>query len=123
MYGIFINEDGKVKFAHEIANRRKPVETRNRKMLSALVGKRVALIATGKGKKPTIVGYATITHEWWYPKEYMNNIRHATLIPAGSKYDSTDKGKWCYWMSWAEPCEEYPLPTSAIRHGRSWCEF
>ena len=123
MYGIFINEDV-FPFAHAIADRRKPVETRNKNMLKNLYGKRVALISTRRGKLPTICGYATITCMFYYPAEYLNNIRRDTLIPAGSKYDpKPGGGKWCYWMSYPETCAEYTLPENAIRHGRSWCEF
>ena len=49
--------------------------------------------------------------------------RDLTLIPQGSAYDVKGKGKWFYWFENTEPCEPYPLPPSAVRHGRSWCEF
>jgi len=123
MYGIFVNDDGPVKYAEAIVTGRKPVETRSRNMLKRLYGQRVAIIQTGKNKAPTIIGYATITAAFHYPKEYMDNIRYHTLIPAGSKYDSDSRGKWCYWMSWPEACKPYSLPGNAVRHGRSYCEF
>ena len=124
MKAIFINENH-FPFAHKIADGSKPVETRNKNMLSALVGERVALVRTKNGKKPAIVGYATIYRATQHEKKVMDSdfMRKLTLIETGSKYDSTEKGKWCYWMKEAETCEEFLLPSSAIRHGRSWCEF
>ena len=123
MKGIFVNENGGIRYAEAIVKGIKPVETRSKNMLSACVGERVAIIRTRRNKKPTIVGYADITASWWCSKEMMDNIRDYTIIPEGSKYDSTSRGKWCYWMSKAEECDPYELPSSAIRHGRSWCEF
>ena len=107
MKGIFVNENGGIRYAEAIVKGIKPVETRSKNMLSACVGERVAIIRTRRNKKPTIVGYADITASWWYSKEMMDNIRDYTLIPEGSKYDSTSRGKWCYWMSKAEECEPY----------------
>ena len=125
MKGIFVNEDGVVKYAEAIVRGYKTMETRNKNMLSACVGERVAIIRTRRGKAPTIVGYARIPYGYWMPQSVMNGdtMRFMTLIPEGSKYDSGPKGKWCYRMKDAETCEPYPLPPSAIRHGRSWCEF
>ncbi len=125
MKAMFVNENGCVPYARAIANRIKPVETRNKNMLSALVGERVGIVRTGRGKSPAVVGFCTIyraTHETQKTmnSEYMRNL---TLIPEGSRYDSGKNGKWCYWITDAAPCDSFPLPADAIRHGRSWCEF
>ena len=123
--GMFVNENGCVPYAKAITQRIKPVETRGRNMLSALVGERVAVIRTRRGKAPTIVGYVTIYRSTHEPQRVMNSdyMRRLTLIPEGSAYDSGPSGKWCYWLTDAEECDPYPLPSSAVRHGRSWCEF
>ena len=92
-------------------------------MLSALVGERVAIIRTRRGKAPTIVGYADITRWEFCPWTLFEMYRDETLIPPGSKYDIRGKGKYFYLMANPETCEPYPLPKDAIRHGRSWCEF
>ncbi len=128
MYGIFVNEDGAVKYAHEIVARRKPIETRTKNMLSALVGERVAIISTHRGRKPMIIGYADMTRYEFCPFTLLEMYRPLTLIPKGSFYDNLGtrdgiQGKWFYWFQNAEECEPYPLPDDAIRHGRSWCEF
>ena len=62
MYGIFVNENGCVPYAKAIVEGYKPIETRNRNMLAKCVGHNVAIIRTRRGKKPMIVGYATIYH-------------------------------------------------------------
>jgi len=121
MKGIFVNEDGCIRYAEAIVSGIKKVETRSRNMLRNLVGERVAIVRTRRGKSPVIVGYADITAVWKYDAEQMNNIRKFTLIPSGSKYDTGSR--WCYWMSRAEKCNPYPLPKNAVRHGRSWCEW
>lgn len=125
MYGIFVNENGGVPYAKAITQRVKPVETRNKNMLSALVGKQVAIVRTRRGKTPTVVGYATIYRATHETQRVMNSdfMRKLTLIPEGSAYDSGANGKWCYWMMDAHTCEPFSLPKDAIRHGRSWCEF
>lgn len=123
MKGIFVHETKKEPYATLITMREKLLETRNRNMLSSLVGERVAIISTRASKVPMIVGHATILWAEFFSKEYLDVIRSETRIPVGSKYDCRNNGKWCYYMADAEQCEPYPLPTSAIRHGRSWCEF
>ena len=51
------------------------------------------------------------------------SLRDQHLIPPGSCFDATGRGKWCYKMADAETCEPYPLPASALRHGMSWAEW
>ena len=122
MKGIFINSSGRVKYAEEIVAGHKRIETRSRNMLRSLVGERVAIVRTGRGR-PMIIGYATITAGIFCTKELYETVREFTLVPKGSKYDVTDKGKWLYQLDEAEECEPYPLPADAVRHGLSWCEF
>lgn len=125
MKGMFVNENGCVPYAKAIAQRVKPVETRNKNMLSALVGEEIAIIRTKRGKAPVVIGYCTIYRATHETQQTMNSnfMRTLTLIPEGSAYDSGPAGKWCYWITDAHECKPYPLPSFAIRHGRSWCEF
>lgn len=128
--GIFVNQlslSG-VKYADLIVDGIKTIETRNKNMLSDLIGLRVAIIRTVRGKKPTVIGYATITSANRYHGKWHDEHRNLTCIPEGSKYDFSDRPgarwtKWCYELSDPERCEPFELPSSAIRHGRSWCEF
>lgn len=123
MYGIFVNEDGGVRYAHAIVGGYKTVETRNRNMLKDLVGERVAVIRTRRGKSPAVVGYVDIVRYEFCPVSLFEMYRDETLIPPGSRYDVSGRGKWFYRLENAEKCDAYPLPSDAVRHGRSWCEF
>ena len=123
MYGIFVNEDGGIPYAQAIVEGRKPIETRSKAMLRQLVGERVAVIRTRRGKSPMVLGYVDIVGDAHRNGKWMDENRNLTLIPPGSKYDANGWAKWCYFLSNPEKCEPYPLPADAVRHGRSWCEF
>lgn len=125
MYGIFVNEDGGVRYAEAIVRGYKEIETRSRNMLRDLTNTRVAVVRTRRNSKPTVVGFVTIGEAYFCPAERFctDDVRDLTLIPPGSKYDCNGKGKWFYDLWDPEVCTPYPLPADAIRHGRSWCEF
>ena len=123
MYGIFVNENGCVPYPFAIVARYKTIETRNKNMLSALVGKRVAVIRTGRGKVPTIIGEVDIVRSAFCPAADFDKYYDQHLVQPGSKYACHSRGKWFYFLENAKPCDHYALPSSAIRHGRSWCEF
>ncbi len=123
MKAMFVESTRCVPYARAIVQAYKPLETRGKNMLSALVGERVAVVETGRGKKPMVVGYVTVTKAERLGVFWLDTHRNLTLIPEGSRYDSHGKCKWGYWLSDPEECEPYPLPSSAVRHGRSWCEF
>lgn len=123
MCGIFVNENGCVHYAQLIAEGIKTIETRNRNMLKSLVGKRVAIVKTRRGKLPMIVGYVDITGSWFCPINMYDQYRDQTLVPVGSSYDVHGKGKWFYYLENAEECFPFPLPEDAVRHGLSWCEY
>ena len=124
MFGIFVNENGGVRYAEAIVKGYKPIETRNRNMLGALVGKRVAVIRTRRNKSPRIVGYATIEKAFFCPSDKFDMYRTMTLIPTGSTYDCKGKGKWMYVMTNPIPCKPMLLrKESIIYHGRSYCEL
>lgn len=121
--GIFVNEDGGIRYAEAIVNGYKTIETRTKNMLSDVVGLRVAIIRTRRGKNPMVVGYADVVSSAHMNGRWLDENRDKTLIPKGSKYDVNGWAKWCYFLENAEKCEPFPLPADAIRHGRSWCEF
>ena len=123
MYAIFVNEDGGVPYAKAIVQGYKPIETRTRNMLGKLVGHRVAVIRTRRGKRPMMIGYVDIVSAEYRTAEWLDANRDLTLIPEGSKHDCTGKGKWCYTLANPNEQEPYPLPKWAIRHGRSYCEL
>lgn len=127
MKAMFVNEDG-VKYAQLIVSGKKLIETRARNMLLPLVGERVAIVSTRKGHKPMVVGYANVQNYAFCPVTMLDMWRNETMIPKGDTYDNLGwrdgrQGKWFYELYNAEPCAPFPLPSSAVRHGRSWCEF
>ena len=123
MKGIFVNQNGCVKYAEAIVKGYKPIETRGKNMLNDCVGGRVAIIRTVRNKKPMIIGYVDIVKAVLHDGTWMSEHRNLTLIPEGSKYDCNGRAKWCYYLENPEECEPYLLPDNAIRHGRSWAEF
>lgn len=123
MKAMFVNDPGHTPYAFCIALGYKPVETRHRNMLAQLVGDRVAVVRTHRGKKPLVVGYVDVVRAAFMDSAWLDGNRDLTLIPPGSVYDSDGRGKWCYFLENAETCTPYPLPENAVRHGRSWCEF
>ena len=123
MYGVYVNENGCIRYARMIVAGLKPIETRTRNMLKSLIGERVAIVRARRGKNPMVLGYDTIDRAEFHTKAELDNMRNLTLIPEGSSYDCKRTGKWCYYMANAEECEPYPLPETKINHGRSYCEF
>lgn len=117
MKAMFVNEDS-YPFAELMGAGFKTAETRSRKMLSALVGERVAIVSTKRSRKPLIIGFVDVTEERFC---LMDEVREQTKVAKGSKYDADYK--WCYFLKNSVRCNPFPLPSSAIRHGRSWCEF
>lgn len=134
MKGFFINNDERLRlvtwagrfestYVEEIMRGNKTMETRSKNMLRALVGERVAVVRTGRGKKPTVVGTVYISDAEFIPADLWDMYREDTLVPWGSKHDCRGKGKWGYILEAPQECVPYPLPENAVRHGRSWCEF
>lgn len=127
MKAMFVNENT-VPYAQLIVSGEKTIETRTKNMLLPLVGERVAVVRTRNGKKPMVVGYVDVTWYCFCLAAFLDEWRNETLIPRGDIYDNLGRrdgrqGKWFYDLANAEPCDPYPLPASAVRHGRSWCEF
>ena len=105
MKAIYVRDTRAVKYAEAIAGAYKPLETRTRDMLGKLVGERVAIIRTGLGKQPVVVGFATIASKQWVEaRKEWEDLQPLHLIPPGSKYDCHGSGKWCYLMTGAETC-------------------
>ena len=123
MKAFFCENTQGVKYADLIVMGLKRAETRNKHTLRQLIGERVAVVRTRKGKKPEVIGYITISDAFWCKKEDFGSYQNWHLVPPGSKYDATDSGKWLYVLENPETCMPYELPSNAVRHGYSWCEF
>lgn len=92
----------------------KDIETRQKNTLKSLVGKRVGIIRTGKGKA-MLVGHVTIIGVIQYETEAefrKDENRH--LVEPGSRYDITGKGKYGYILSNPERCEPVAVTTKGI---------
>lgn len=122
MKAVFINECGPLRYASRIADGEKLIETRTRDMLKALVGERVAIVRTGRGASQ-VIGYVRIVSKVFVWRRFFQTLYPLHLVPAGSQFDCTGAGKWCYMLEGAEACEPYPVPADAVRHGRVWCEW
>ena len=100
----------------------KVYETRNRNTLKSIIGKTVYLTQTGKGKRPIIYGYCTITEFIIInDKKTYNKYRKQTCIKKGSCYDfiiGSTKQKVLYRLENVQACKPFPMPENVIRHGR-----
>lgn len=123
MKAVFVADDHGAHYAEWIVKAYKTIETRRKNMLRLLVGERVAVVRTGNGRKPMIVGYVDIVGSSFCNEEDFPKHFNQHLVPYMSKYYVKTKGKWFYHLANAEECTPYPLPENAVRHGRSWCEF
>lgn len=120
---VFINCK-EIPFIDRIIAGQKSWETRNRNTLGQLVGKRVFLAETGRGK-PVIRCEAEICKPVWInnPDDW-DDLRDATCIPVGSKYDwKTDtKSKVIYFVRKVKKVRRF-TPPEGTRHGRVWMEY
>lgn len=101
-------------FTEEMLNRNKTIETRGTNSLKSLVGKRVGIIRTGKGKA-MLVGYVTISDVIRYnTEEEFRRDENKHLVAPRSKYDITKKGKYGYILENPERCEPVAVTAKGI---------
>lgn len=107
--------DKRIPFTDYILDGMKTVETRRTPSLHSLIGKRVGIIRTGKGRA-MLVGYVTIMSCVRYESEVefsSNYDRH--LVPHGSEYDIASGGvKYGYVLADPERCEPIPVTSKGI---------
>ena len=96
MKAVFIADDRGAHYAEWIVKAYKTVETRRKNMLRLLVGERVAVVRTGKGK-PMVVGYVDIVSSSFCAsaEEFQKNF-YKHLVPYWSNYYTNANGKWFY---------------------------
>lgn len=120
MIGVYIN-CARYPFLDWIISKDKRYETRTRNMLGTLIGQRVALVETGKGK-PTVKAMATIAAVQTVDHS-SNAMRDAAMI-TGTIYDiPEDSTKLFYSLTHVKPVEPYTLPANKKNHGRAYTEF
>lgn len=123
---VFINCD-RFPFIDWIMARRsrKTDESRTRNMLRALVGQRVILAETRRGRRPVARCYAVIrSAQAVRSREEWDSLRRRHRVPAGSAYDwqPDTRIKWLYELTDVVPVHPFPLP-DGVRHGRVWMEY
>ena len=122
MYGVYINCDGP-EFIDLILSRRKLYETRGRNMLQRLLGHRVALIETRRGRRPLVRGYATIASAELVPDDgsLSATVHRMQAAIYRTPYDIPPGGKkWFYLLKDVTRCAPYPVPAEHENHGRAW---
>ena len=124
MYGIYVHETKKEPYATQIVTGKKMIETRTRNTLGKLVGERVLIIRTRSGHKTDIIGSATIEEAVWYCDFTLDHMRELTCIPEGSKFDTHNGGKWCYYLF--DPVEFEPIlleDVTVLKRNMSFAEI
>ena len=99
-------------------------ETRTRNTLRALVGQRVYLAMTGKGKPvvlcSVVIGDPVVIRS----RKAFAAFRKACRIARGSQYDwkRETKVKYLYPLLDVRPVAPF-VPPEGVRHGRVWMEY
>ena len=124
MYGIYVQSTRAIDYAAAIVGGYKPFESRTRDVFKSIdLSEKTAIIRTGRGKKPEIVGYATFEPGFHVTQDEFHRMYVGHLVPPGSKYDTDGRGKWLYKVTtWEKLDEPIELPDH-INHGRSYTEF
>lgn len=107
--------DKSINYTDLILDGEKTVETRRTNSLKSLIGKRVGIIRTGKGKA-MLVGYVTISGMKVYENEKVfreDYDRH--FVPRGNTYDITADGvKYGYILENPERCTPVGVTAKGI---------
>lgn len=118
---IYVRNTKEAAYADMIVKGEKTIETRTRDVLGRFVSHRVLIIRTGS-YSPTIIGSVIIKSKKFCSADEMNSLRNETKIPAGSKFDCHNAGKWCYELS--DPVEWrtglFLADFSVNKRTRSW---
>lgn len=109
MPAIYVHDTKETPYALWIVKGEKPIETRSRNVLGKFVGERILVIRTRSGHPAEVIGEASMINSRFYTNAELDAMRNLTLIPKGSKYDCTGKGKWCYWLANVTEYEK-PIP-------------
>lgn len=120
---VFIN-CRRFPFVRQIMSFDKPIETRTRNMLRAVVGRPVLVAETGNGR-PVVQCMAVFGQPLAVrSREEWERYRALACIPSGSAYDwqPDTKVKYLYPVTYVRQVTSF-TPPEGIRHGRVWMEF
>jgi len=124
MYDIIFINCSRFPFVDWIRSRRKLYETRTRNTLRAVVGQRVYLAETGRGRSvvrcSAVIGDPVVASSRSAWRKFM---RAACIVP-GSVYDwkPETKKKYLYPVMDVQPVPPFH-PAEGVRHGRVWMEY
>lgn len=100
--GVNIN-DRAAPYTSMILAGTKTIETRRTRSLDSVVGKRVGIVRTGRGKA-TLVATATVGEPVRYGSpEAFRADHHRHQVEPGSPHDCDASGKWGYPLELVEP--------------------
>lgn len=121
---VFINCD-KVPYVDKIISGEKKMETRNRNTLGALVGCRVFIAETRRGKVPKIRCSAVVCKPTEITdRETWNEFRDVTCVPKGSYHDWNDGTKRKLLYPLIDVRRMFNVPwVEGKRHGITWMEY
>lgn len=119
---VFIN-CSEEPFIDRIMHGLKQAETRTRDTLKNLVGQRVYLAETGKGK-PTVRCSVKIIRSEQVDREEWNNHRFDIGVNYGGSFDwkPETKSKYLYWLQAVEIVEPFTA-VEGTRHGRTYMTY
>lgn len=111
--GININDDV-TPWTDLILAGKKTIETRNTPTLNAYIGKRVGIVRTGKKRKATLVGYATVGTPIKHnsPEEFDKDYNKHYVAPDSPFYG--DGCKYGYPLTDVEKCEPKEVTSKGI---------
>lgn len=124
MIGIYVQSTRAIDYALALVSGYKRMESRTRDVFKSIdLSEEVAVIRTGRGV-PQIVGYITMERGFHVTPDEFRQLWQEHCVPAGSKYDTDERGKWLYRVTSCRKLDQpMPLPTERVNHGRSYTEF
>lgn len=113
--GINIRSTKNRRYALDIAQGLKTLETRNSDSLRAYIGERVGLIETGRGRA-MLVGFATVGDPIEISSaDFDDHYASHLVAPGDDFYPEPGSSKQCYPMLNAESCEPRAIYSFGIR--------
>ena len=122
MLGINVKSTSKRRYALDIVNGVKTLETRASDSLRAYVGRRVGVVETGRGKA-RLVGYVTVGQPIIIMRGDFDAFAGSHLVTPGCDfYPALGANKFAYPMINPTPCAEASIITRGIRARKIPCE-
>lgn len=112
---IYVHDTPCTPYAEAIVEGIKTIETRTKDTLAGFIGQRVLVIRTRNHRPAEIVGSVTIARKTFCFPESFRELYDRHLVPPGSKYDCTVRGKWCYDLEDPEKYDPVPLNTLNVK--------